>query len=59
MTLVKLVYIVLFYLLWTGSHVTLYAGVLVLSNFLIPFLKRRECKLSRQGFGEEADFQDL
>jgi hypothetical protein len=54
-----LVYIVLFYLLWTGSHVTLYAGVLVFSNFLIPFLKQREYKLSRQGFGEEADFQDL
>ncbi len=28
-------------------------------NFLIPFLKQREYKLSRQGFGEEADFQDL
>jgi len=55
----QLVYIVLFYLLWTGSHVTLYAGVLVFSNFLIPFLKQREYKLSRQGFGEEADFQDL
>ncbi|MFZ1758926.1 MAG: hypothetical protein WAT96_07760 [Streptococcus suis] len=55
----QLVYIVLFYLLWTRSHVTLYAGVLVFSNFLIPFLKKREYKLSRQGFGEEADFQDL
>ena len=55
MTLVKLVYIVLFYLLWTGSHVTLYAGVLVFSNFLIPFFKTE----GRQGFGEEADFQDL
>ena len=43
----QLVYIVLFYLLWTGSHVTLYAGVLVFSNFLIPFLKQREYKLSR------------
>ena len=59
MTLVKLVYIVLFYLLWTGSHVTLYAWVLVFSNFVIPFLKQMEYKLSRQGFGEEADFQDL
>ena len=57
MTLVKLVYIVLFYLLWTGSHVTLYPGVLVFSNFLIPFLKQREYKLSRQGFGEDGHLE--
>lgn len=37
----------------------LYAGVLVFSNFLIPFLKQREYKLRRQGNSEEADFQDL
>lgn len=59
MTLVKLVYIVLFYLIWSGAQLTLYAGVLVFSNFVIPFLKQMEYKLSRQGFGEEADFQDL
>lgn len=54
----QLVYIGLFYLLWTGSHVTLYAGVLVFSNFLTPLLKQREYRLSRQGIGEEADFLD-
>lgn len=37
----------------------LYTGVLVFSNFLIPFLKQREYKLRRQGNSEEADFQDL
>ncbi|MBY4972617.1 hypothetical protein K6V43_04325 [Streptococcus suis] len=37
----------------------LYAGVLVFSNFLIPFLKQWEYKLRRQGNSEEADFQDL
>lgn len=54
----QLVYIGLFCLLWTESHVTLYAGVLVFSNFLIPLLKQREYRLSRQGIGEEADFLD-
>lgn len=56
----QLVYIGLFYLLWTGSHVTLYAGVLVFSNFLIPLLKQREYRLSRQIIaGKEQDSPDL
>ncbi|WP_029186455.1 hypothetical protein [Streptococcus suis] len=44
----QLVYIGLFCLLWTGSHLTLYVGVLVFSNFLIPLLKQREYRLSKQ-----------
>ncbi|HEM4283396.1 TPA: hypothetical protein U1151_000398 [Streptococcus suis] len=55
----QLVYIGLFYLLWTESHVTLYAGVLVFSNFLIPLLKQREYRLSRQIIaGKEQDSPD-
>lgn len=55
----QLVYIGLFYLLWTESHVTLYAGVLVFSNFLIPLLKQREYRLSRQIIaGKGQDFPD-
>lgn len=51
----QLVYIGLFCLLWTESHVTLYAGVLVFSNFLIPLLNR----LSRQIIaGKEQDSPD-
>ncbi|MEG3343286.1 hypothetical protein [Streptococcus suis] len=56
----QLVYIGLFYLLWTGSHLTLYAGVLVFSSFLIPLLKQREYRLSRQIIaGKEQDSPDL
>lgn len=56
----QLVYIGLFYLLWTESHVTLYVGVLVFSNFLIPLLKQREYRLSRQIIaGKEQDSPDL
>ncbi|HEL1961038.1 TPA: hypothetical protein TYI36_001500 [Streptococcus suis] len=56
----QLVYIGLFYLLWTESHVTLYAEVLVFSNFLIPLLKQREYRLSRQIIaGKEQDSPDL
>ncbi|HEM2768324.1 TPA: hypothetical protein U0613_000048 [Streptococcus suis] len=55
----QLVYIGLFYLLWTESHVTLYAEVLVFSNFLIPLLKQREYRLSRQIIaGKEQDSPD-
>ncbi|HEM4090950.1 hypothetical protein [Streptococcus suis] len=55
----QLVYIGLFCLLWTESHVTLYAGVLVFSNFLIPLLKQREYRLSRQIIaGKEQDSPD-
>ncbi|HEM6436829.1 TPA: hypothetical protein U2D40_001656 [Streptococcus suis] len=56
----QLVYIGLFCLLWTGSHLSLYVGVLVFSNFLIPLLKQREYKLSRQIIaGKEQDSPDL
>lgn len=56
----QLVYIGLFCLLWTGSHSSLYVGVLVFSNFLIPLLKQREYKLSRQIIaGKEQDSPDL
>ncbi|MEG3307616.1 hypothetical protein RFL04_00435 [Streptococcus suis] len=56
----QLVYIGLFCLLWTGSHLTLYAGVLVFSSFLIPLLKQREYRLSRQIIaGKEQDSPDL
>ncbi|HFH9839329.1 TPA: hypothetical protein ACGONB_000902 [Streptococcus suis] len=56
----QLVYIGLFCLLWTGSHLTLYVGVLVFSNFLIPLLKQREYRLSRQLIaGKGQDFPDL
>lgn len=55
----QLVYIGLFCLLWTGSHSSLYAGVLVFSNFLIPLLKQREYRLSRQIIaGKEQDSPD-
>ncbi|MCK3942391.1 hypothetical protein HCC47_05975 [Streptococcus suis] len=56
----QLVYIGLFCLLWTGSHSSLYVGVLVFSNFLIPLLKQREYRLSRQIIaGKEQDSPDL
>ncbi|HEM5153362.1 TPA: hypothetical protein U1274_000091 [Streptococcus suis] len=56
----QLVYIGLFCLLWTGSHMALYVGVLVFSNFLTPLLKQREYKLSRQIIaGKEQDSPDL
>ncbi|HFI2462754.1 TPA: hypothetical protein ACGOYO_001113 [Streptococcus suis] len=56
----QLVYIGLFCLLWTGSHMALYVGVLVFSNFLIPLLKQREYRLSRQIIaGKEQDSPDL
>ncbi|MDG4507953.1 hypothetical protein [Streptococcus suis] len=56
----QLVYIGLFCLLWTGSHLTLYVGVLAFSNFLIPLLKQREYRLSRQLIaGKGQDFPDL
>ncbi|MGQ7503540.1 hypothetical protein ACTGXE_04700 [Streptococcus suis] len=55
----QLVYIGLFCLLWTGSHMALYVGVLVFSNFLTPLLKQREYKLSRQIIaGKEQDSPD-
>ncbi|HEL2406313.1 TPA: hypothetical protein U2D00_001875 [Streptococcus suis] len=56
----QLAYVGLFYLIWSGAQLILYVGVLVFSNFLIPLLKQREYRLSRQIIaGKEQDSPDL